>query len=342
MRVVGALIAVAVIAAPADAAPANDHFADAAELTVPGVAIANLSDATVEEGEPGCRGSRDGTVWYRFSTLVDMRVKVETGRLGLANHRSGLYTGEDLGSLRSWGCRGGGLTPPTAELFIHARAGVPVFIQVAGQDVVVPVTVGPAAAGDIEGTVTDSSGAPLGDMCVLASSETLRSFTTRTTADGRYVVTVPAGRYSIRFWDCGRRSYAAEWYDDVPDQSSATQVPVTPDETVRGIDASLRALGSISGRIDDLDGRPIRGACIDVWPEGGAPGDARAFSAEDGTYQVRGLEPGTHRVLFTDCGEDAYAGEWYDDQPSVTTATPVALAEGEHLTGIDAALAPAD
>jgi hypothetical protein len=47
-------------------------------------------------------------------------------------------------------------------------------------------------------------------------------------------------------------------------------------------------------------------------------------SSGDGYFAIKGLFPGTpYLVQFDDPVNRAYVGEWWDDAPSMATATPV-------------------
>ena len=58
----------------------------------------------------------------------------------------------------------------------------------------------------------------------------------------------------------------------------------------------------------------------------------------DGTYELSGLDPGTHRVFFYD-SMALYLSEYYGGSPTDTGATPIPVQDGQTVTGIDANLA---
>ncbi len=153
--------------------------------------------------------------------------------------------------------------------------------------------------------------------------------------NGSYTITgLPTADYKVEFWDRGLNKYVGEWYDDKPDEASADLVHVSVGHTTSGIDAALSVGGSVSGTVtDEATGLPLEGACVSV--DGG---ERFVNTAADGTYRYGGLATGDHTVKFSDCHNDVYAAEWYDNQPSSALATPVGVTLGSERTGIDAAL----
>ena len=63
-----------------------------------------------------------------------------------------------------------------------------------------------------------------------------------------------------------------------------------------------------------------------------------AVTAKDGAYRLRGLAPGDYVVRGFAPG---YVGEFYDGTYSPDAATPVTVADGQPVSGVDFALAPA-
>ena len=76
----------------------------------------------------------------------------------------------------------------------------------------------------------------------------------QTLTDGTYTITgLPAGDYRLMVIASGTE-YAGEYYDNVTDSNTATQVPVTAGSDTGGIDFSLGLGGSISGIVRGPDG----------------------------------------------------------------------------------------
>ena len=95
--------------------------------------------------------------------------------------------------------------------------------------------------------------------------------------------------------------------------------------------------GSISGKVTNGSSVPLEDICADALDPSGEFVDV-AFTGPDGRYAIKGLENGTYRVEFSDCGDNGVAGEFYDDKPSFGLATPVVVSGGSATTGINAAL----
>ena len=128
------------------------------------------------------------------------------------------------------------------------------------------------------------------------------------------------------------RALATEWFNDKA--SLATADPVTP--TPEGLNLGAVTLapgGSIAGRVTSEAGAPIYRAevCSDGYCD---------YTNTAGAYLIEGVSTGTHEVEFYDpIGE--FVGEYWNNVPldSLTDPTPVTVAPGQVVTGVDAALA---
>lgn len=116
---------------PTHVAPANDNFANARVLSLPGASTISLVGATVEAGEPSPSCFPPGppgpvrSVWFRFTPDRSGALRVSAagsrGPVGLA-----LYTGSSLSSLAELACSDdvSDVFPlPTAHLAAHVTAG---------------------------------------------------------------------------------------------------------------------------------------------------------------------------------------------------------------------------
>lgn len=131
---------------------------------------------------------------------------------------------------------------------------------------------------------------------------------TTTDGGGYYLLTdVPEGEYDVCFdAEAALDEYADQCYLGVAwDGESAgldTAVPVTSSDTgvTEGIDALLSAAGSISGRVVDQDGEPIRGVRVFV------DGQSSHWTTtdNDGEYLAYGVQPGYHTVCFAGSGAE--------------------------------------
>jgi Carboxypeptidase regulatory-like domain len=196
--------------------------------------------------------------------------------------------------------------------------------------------------GFISGTVTSSKGGPLEDVCVEVYSAAGEYFgSTMTSSTGSYTYGAPDGTYNVFFFDaCGNgpRDHEDEWFDDQPRRWTATDVVVTSPETIEGIDAELAALGSISGTVTADTGEPLEYSCVRVHDAATGDWAGWAETASSGSYTAH-VPPGTFHVEFYDCqGVRNYGTEWFDDQPTRETATPVVVNGPNNTPGIDAEL----
>ena len=109
-----------------------------------------------------------------------------------------------------------------------------------------------ALDGEISGTVTDASHAPVAGECVTAvpvnpepdplSGKTLDNAIAVTAREGRYaLVDVPPGHYKVRFsTGCGDSGFTTQWWDNASSAQTATAITVSATATVTGINAALQ------------------------------------------------------------------------------------------------------
>jgi hypothetical protein len=113
--------------------------------------------------------------------------------------------------------------------------------------------------------------------------------------------------------------------------------------------------GSISGRVTAAGGGPAkqcRGSSCRRGPLGGicvgafTPQGSRVTetaTARNGRYTLTGLAAGNYLVSFASpgCGNSgSYVTQWYNNQPTQATATPVAVTVGVDTPSINAVLQP--
>ena len=216
----------------------------------------------------------------------------------------------------------------------------------------VPITAGTTFAdidmslikgGAISGKATDAdNGAPLSGICVSpidATGAVVDSRYACTGLDGAYRINgLAPGSYRLSFTNPSGR-YLSEWFDDKTSVATATPVVVAGTATSTA-DAALTLGGSVSGTITDSDtGLPLGGVCVTIVRAGDGEHAGLACTAADGRYRTSGLPTGQYQVLFNDPSA-RHVTEWWNDQPTRTTATPVAVTVGSDTPGIDAALSP--
>lgn len=141
-------------------------------------------------------------------------------------------------------------------------------------------------------------------------------------------------KHGIYFDAVSGQTYRIAAYTLWPDED--VEIPLTLTN-----DTSARIEGTITGPDNTT---PLPGIGISAyewsseyemwWPL------ADAISIADGTYSIRGLTSNTYRVDFYD-PNDNYLGEAYDDVSDVDSGADIFVAEGAHVTGINASLAAA-
>jgi len=99
--VTAGIVVVLGAASPAAAAPpANDSFASAQQIRVPGSVTGSIAEATGELGEPRHAGrGPNHSVWFRFRARRTGRLTIDTGGSRFDTTLAA-YTGSDLSSLR--------------------------------------------------------------------------------------------------------------------------------------------------------------------------------------------------------------------------------------------------
>ena len=191
--------------------------------------------------------------------------------------------------------------------------------------------------GSITGTVTNTSGAVLGGMCVQAGQEpnslspSINTFeTTTTSATGTYTLSgLDTGSYEISVTTgCGGSlAYAGAYYQ----QGAA--VGVTASQTTSGIDVTLQQGGSISGTVTTGAGSPA-GICVQAFPQGIGASFALAATSTSGAYSLPQLAAGLYTVaISTGCGGTASL--------IGTTVSDVAVADLQTTSGVNATLSAA-
>lgn len=242
-----------------------------------------------------------------------------------------------------------------------ARAGLYAEGQLPGQVVTVgaisnvdDVTLAASAStGVIAGTVSDAaSGAGIGDVLVVITraeapqGETFVSIA-RTSADGSYSSDpLDPGDYRVQFVTlfselAETRAYAGEFYNDAPSFAESDAVSVSAG-TPTAADAALAAGGSIAGTVSGDGSGPLAEVLVAAFDGDGIP---RAISHTDaaGSYTLAGLRAGSYTLrafssLSTSSTARGFFDGGYDTTPATPELTPVDLAAGAALTGIDITL----
>ena len=196
-----------------------------------------------------------------------------------------------------------------------------------------------AIGGSISGTVTGPSGKPLFGICAEAFDAASQSFGLgQTGRRGRYDITgLAAGRYLLFYFPC------ASGPPNVGSVSRPGAVTVLAPKAATGINIKLKAGGSVSGLVTSAVSKsPQGGVCVLLLPVNPSNGDGFAVTGSNGRYTAPDLAPGKYHADFGDpfCPftAQALAPQWYNDQPTESTATDITVTAGHTSSGINAVL----
>lgn len=225
-------------------------------------------------------------------------------------------------------------------------AGEPVWVRVSGYDGASgPYTLRVTLDRTIRGTVTrDDTGTPISGATVeiLDTYDQVVSATT-SGADGTYAAGVVASselyvrardtRFVTELYDnhpCPFGSYCSTYLADAVSVSSGDAA---------GIDFALDPAGSISGSITaaDTGEPPPDWKHVDVYDSTGAFVGSESFYGASGDFELSSLAPGSYYLQVEAYG---YQTEVWQDLPcsypcDPTSGTPIVLAEGSEVSGID-------
>jgi len=198
--------------------------------------------------------------------------------------------------------------------------------------------------GSISGTVTNSMGDPLDDICLNARKPNgSYAASAETDSNGEYkLLGLAAGDYQVKFELCAdsEHNVLAEFYDNAETAAEATLVTVTEDSDTTGIDAELAKGGSISGTVS-VAGGPLGYVC--VWPYDSTGTRVRFGHTEsDGSFTLGGLPSGNYRLQFHDCYDNygqTIVPEFFDNVADLSEAVPIQVTTGLDAPDINAELA---
>jgi hypothetical protein len=193
-----------------------------------------------------------------------------------------------------------------------------------------------AQAASISGTVSNSSGAPVGNICIDGAIRTANGFDgvgqVQTGPDGRYTLGgLPAVPVKVRAQDCRLVGpYKTLWWPAATTFDAATPIDLSPGTHRQGIDFELPDAATISGTVGDANG-PLAGICVQA-----VTVDAfGALTSTDGNgrYQLLLNDPGNYTIQFVDCTTQPRHAGW-------TRPGTVAIRAGDAISGLNATLAP--
>ncbi|WP_190243168.1 carboxypeptidase regulatory-like domain-containing protein [Arthrobacter globiformis] len=155
--------------------------------------------------------------------------------------------------------------------------------------------------------------------------------------DGSYkVIGLPAGSYKVLF--SGNSSGALDrWYEGAQSIDTATPLTLAAGQERTGINATLDKGATVSGRVTAPEGVDLTAVSVRVHKSDYFSYSGYGQVSPDGSYTVKGLPAGNYKVHF-DAYNSGAPDQWYADADSFNTATSIPLAQGQDLTGIDAAM----
>jgi hypothetical protein len=111
--------------------------------------------------------------------------------------------------------------------------------------------------------------------------------------------------------------------------------------TCARVDVQLAFDGEISGHVYDASGKPVANSEVEVDHGIEALGTGTSFTKEDGSYEIRGLQPGRYLVGIgiLDTQPPPSYTVYYPGFPDAGHAVSITLGDAEHRNGIDIHLA---
>ena len=194
--------------------------------------------------------------------------------------------------------------------------------------------------GRITGSVSDGSN-PLANIEVAAYQWTGYGYdriaSTHSDGSGRYDLGgLTEGTYRVGF-SGSNSEYLPEYYDDMPDLDSASDIPVTRGATTANINAVLTKGGQIDGSVTNgTDPLPDTEIIAYRWTGSEYQWAQSTITDGSGNYVVSGLLASTYRLKFSHYD---YIEEYYDNSPDLFGASDISVNLGETVSDIDAVLA---
>lgn len=210
-----------------------------------------------------------------------------------------------------------------------------------------------AKGASIEGTVTGPTGAALPRVGVSLSGMTADGESwsrNATTQDGKYAIDgIPNGKYTVHFDPSDINAsnlstltpvtgLAGEYWNDQATAARANQISITGATTTKNVNASLSAGGRIKGTVKGLTGGVLGSIPVTAFLMNGRDDFEQvqyAYTGPDGTYEIKGLAPGSYVIAFGG-GVPSY---YPNGARSFDAATKIALTAGQTVAGVNSVVA---
>jgi hypothetical protein len=192
--------------------------------------------------------------------------------------------------------------------------------------------------GQIEGRLTDTTGAPLADDYAYiynSSGEFVDiGFTSET---GAYDVEgLPTGSYVVEFKRYAVGGEQIAYYKGQSTKATANPVSVTAGKVTSGIDEVLPALGTLSGAVSDGEGHALTGVGVQLIS--GSTTEDEVKTAANGAYSFSEVLPGSYKVKFVPAEHTDFLPQYFQGVANAGEAKAVAVSSGAATGSIDAQL----
>ncbi|MEP7190250.1 MAG: carboxypeptidase regulatory-like domain-containing protein, partial [Roseiflexaceae bacterium] len=169
-----------------------------------------------------------------------------------------------------------------------------------------------------------ASGLPLANISVSASGAGGSGYD-YTDASGNYtIVGLGSGSYSVKATPTFNENLIG----------TPTTVSVTAPSTQSNVDFMLVPGGTLSGRVTDTSGTPLKDITVFVGNQDGSYQDY-VYTNASGIYTATALPSGDYRAFFR---PSAYIPESYNNQPEYYQGDPITVTAPNTVGGIDAVL----
>jgi len=222
-----------------------------------------------------------------------------------------------------------------------------------------PAQAPPSPFAAISGVVlNDATGAPIRRAAITLSTVDARPLEALTFSESNGVFgfnTIPPGKYRLRVELSG---FQRAWFGAATSTRAPGTLKLAPGDVRYGITFRLRPLGSISGVVLDPDGDPVPNAQLrllkSAWDRLKPSYRYEGFASTDhlGRYRFRDVTPGQYLVMASQTHTPAltiqpeaaagqppaqkmYAVQFYPDASRPSAASPLQLAGGQDLEGIE-------
>ena len=201
--------------------------------------------------------------------------------------------------------------------------------------------------GAITGTVTGELKQPLQDILVTAyykgqNGSWLFTKNTSTNALGQYTLSsLPVGTYRISFADERvPKLYVDEFYNHVPELAQATDLVLSVNTVLSGIDSQLTKGAQVMGSITNRAGTPITSIYVET-VETTHGHSSFTYADPTGAFHISGLRAGAYTLYFDDIRpRKLYQSEYFNGATNLIDADIITLTTAQIRTNFNITLTP--